>query len=145
MYSYIPFGPELQRISKRKTTKLLFLLLGILTFFHTINHRLPFPKHPTFPNRSSQVAVSHRGAQKTSLNTPPQVGKVHACFGGCNPTYDRALRGHEEHSERMGHPMFVLREKVLSGLWSKPAYILGIILAELALPEEERLKWLLCV
>lgn len=77
------------------------------------------------------------------MTTQAQVGKVHALFGEENPTYERALRLHELHSQRMGHPMFVLREKLLSGLWSKPAYILSILLEELARPEDERLKWLL--
>ncbi|RDW64042.1 hypothetical protein BP5796_10544 [Coleophoma crateriformis] len=143
MYNYILSGPELQRLFKRKTTKLFFLLIGILATFHATTHGLLLFTPQQLPHDQTTDAFSNPGAPRTALNSPPQVGKVHACFGGCNPTYERALRTHEEHSERMGHPMFVLREKILSGLWSKPAYILSIILAELALPPEERLKWLL--
>jgi hypothetical protein len=41
--------------------------------------------------------------------------------------------------------MHVLREQTLSEFWSKPAYILQVLLAELAKPAPERLKWLVCV
>jgi hypothetical protein len=71
------------------------------------------------------------------------VGKVHVLFGDPNPTYERALVLHKAHAKRNGHPMFVCREKILSGLWTKPAFILSVILAELAKPENERLQWLL--
>ena len=73
------------------------------------------------------------------------VGKVHAVFGEPNPIYERSLQLHEAHSFQMGHPMFILRERILSGLWSKPAYVLAIILQELSKPEDVRLKWLLYV
>lgn len=73
------------------------------------------------------------------------MGKVHAVFGEPNPIYERALRLHEAHSFQMGHPMFILRERMLSGLWSKPAFVLAIILQELSKPEDVRLKWLLYV
>jgi hypothetical protein len=71
------------------------------------------------------------------------VGKVHAVFGEPNPVYERALKLHEIHAEAQGHPMHVLRERILSGLWSKPGYILNVMLAELAKPEGQRLEWLL--
>jgi len=83
---------------------------------------------------------------KAAKPTPKsRVGKVHAVFGEQNSVYERALALHRSHSELMGHPMFVLRERLLSGLWSKPAFILSIMLQELAKPEEERLAWLLYV
>ena len=73
------------------------------------------------------------------------VGKVHVFFGNPNPIYERALVLQKAHAERNGHPVFVCREKILSGLWTKPAFILSVILAELAKPENERLQWLLWV
>ncbi|RDW65214.1 hypothetical protein BP5796_09906 [Coleophoma crateriformis] len=38
--------------------------------------------------------------------------------------------------------MYVLRENILRGLWSKPAYISAVIEQELAKPPSKRLKWL---
>ncbi len=63
-------------------------------------------------------------------------------YGNPTPVYERALGGHDLHNEIHGYPMFVLREKTLSEFWSKPAYILNVLLAELAKPAAERLEWI---
>ena len=63
-------------------------------------------------------------------------------YGEKNALYERALAAHLPHNKNFGYPMYVLREKTLPGYWSKPAYILDQLLTELALPEKERLKWL---
>ncbi|KAH8749847.1 hypothetical protein F5882DRAFT_525098 [Hyaloscypha sp. PMI_1271] len=97
----------------------------------------------------AQASVpAHKTSFKLEGNTNPResaVGKVHAVFGELNPTYERALRLHEAHSLQMGHPVFILRERILSGLWSKPAFVLATILQEMSKPEDVRLKWLLWV
>jgi hypothetical protein len=41
-----------------------------------------------------------------------------------------------------GYPEFILRERMLPGLWSKHAFLLTILGAELAKPAAERLEWL---
>lgn len=74
-----------------------------------------------------------------------QIGKVTMLYGESNPLYERAIQGQESHNEKFGYPMFVLREKMLPGYWSKPAYILQLILTELAKPEQDRLHWLFWV
>ena len=79
------------------------------------------------------------------LKPKSTVGKVHAVFGEPYPVYERGLELHQAHADKQGHPMFVLRERILSGLWSKPAFILSVMLQELAKPESERLQWLLWV
>ncbi|KEF51113.1 uncharacterized protein A1O9_12836 [Exophiala aquamarina CBS 119918] len=63
-------------------------------------------------------------------------------YGETNTLYERALAAHVPHNRNFGYSMYVLREKTLPGYWSKPAYILEQLLAELALPEDRRLKWL---
>jgi hypothetical protein len=73
------------------------------------------------------------------------IGKVMMLYGNPTPVYERALRGHNRHNEIHGYSMHVLREQTLSEFWSKPAYILQVLLAELAKPAPERLKWLVCV
>lgn len=75
----------------------------------------------------------------------PSIGKVMMLYGNPTPVYERALRGHDRHNEIHGYTMHVLREQTLSEFWSKPAYILQLLLAELAKPAPERLKWLVCV
>ncbi len=66
-------------------------------------------------------------------------------YGGPNPLYERALATHETHNGNFGYPFYVLREQILPGYWSKPAYLLRLLLSELERPEAERLKWLVWV
>jgi hypothetical protein len=76
-----------------------------------------------------------------SLNA--EIGKVTMSYGTVPPIYERALSRQVLHGELHGYKTFVLRSKIMPRLWSKPAYILSIILQELEKPKEDRLKWLL--
>ena len=70
------------------------------------------------------------------------IAKVSMLYGERNPLYERALAGHVPHNNRFGYEMYVLREQTLPGYWSKPAYILNLLLQELARPKGSRLEWL---
>lgn len=72
------------------------------------------------------------------------IGKVTILFHGRDPTLVRAIQTHEEHNRRYGYPLLLLRHTILDGIWSKPAYLLAVLLEELRKPEEHRLRWLLC-
>lgn len=76
--------------------------------------------------------------------TPQTIGKATLNFHGDDSTFIRALKTHEIHNERYGYPMFVLQKPIVEGNFSKPAYLLSIILDELRKPEDQRLKWILC-
>ncbi|KAF4554186.1 Hypothetical protein D9617_5g070630 [Elsinoe fawcettii] len=78
------------------------------------------------------------------LGARPSVGKVTIIFGGA-AIYERALKTHIVHDRMHGYPLHVLRHGMLDDVWSKPAYILNLLLRELAKPEQERLQWLLWV
>ncbi|POR35433.1 Alpha-1,2-galactosyltransferase, partial [Tolypocladium paradoxum] len=71
-----------------------------------------------------------------------RVGKITILYGEESPAYERALRTHEEHNRLHGYPMFVQRESILDGYWTKPAYIQSVLLQELSKPESRRLSWL---
>ncbi|TKA58768.1 hypothetical protein B0A49_12021 [Cryomyces minteri] len=73
-----------------------------------------------------------------------RIGKCTVIFGD-NRVYERALRTHETHNKMHGYPLHILRQNILEDVWTKPAYILSLILRELAKPEAERLQWLLWV
>lgn len=73
----------------------------------------------------------------------PTIGKVTISFGEADEVYERAIRSHELHNRLMGYSQFVLRERLVPGLWSKHAYIFSIIVQELSKPEPQRLKWLM--
>lgn len=71
------------------------------------------------------------------------LAKISMCYGDPPLVYARALARQRLHNDMHGYDMFLLREKLLSRLWSKPAYILGVMLKEMEKPAEERLQWLL--
>ncbi|KAF2788667.1 glycosyltransferase family 34 protein [Melanomma pulvis-pyrius CBS 109.77] len=73
----------------------------------------------------------------------PRFGKITASFGEPDVPYENAIASHNLHNELHGYPHFILRERMLRGLWSKHAYIMTIIGQELAKPEDQRLQWLL--
>jgi hypothetical protein len=120
-----PIRAHLRRLSKNKFYRILALALLATSLFCASKFDIRFD---ILTGRRTSTSV---------------VGKAHVFFGEPNPTYERALALQEAHAKRNGHPMFVCREKILSGLWTKPVFILSVILAELAKPEKERLQWLL--
>jgi hypothetical protein len=90
---------------------------------------------------SDQYALMNGGSGQSGASRS-SIGKVMMLYGNPTPVYERALRGHNRHNEIHGYTMHVLREQTLSEFWSKPAYVLQLLLAELAKPSPERLKWL---
>ncbi|CAD0112680.1 unnamed protein product [Aureobasidium uvarum] len=73
-----------------------------------------------------------------------RVGKCTIVFGG-STIYERTVKTHALHDRIHGYPLYVLRQSIMDDVWSKPAYILSLLLRELAKPAEERLEWLLWV
>ncbi|KAM0721632.1 hypothetical protein Q7P37_002557 [Cladosporium fusiforme] len=77
------------------------------------------------------------------LGARTRIGKCTILFNVGSSTYwERAIRTHEEHDRINGYRLHVLREEILDTVWSKPAYILSLLLRELSKPEGERLDWL---
>lgn len=72
------------------------------------------------------------------------IGKVTILFHGKDPTYIRAIQTHQAHNRLHGYPLLALRHAILEDIWSKPAYILAVLLEELRKPDGQRLRWLLC-
>jgi hypothetical protein len=68
---------------------------------------------------------------------------VTASFGHGDPIYEAAIASHRTHNILHGYPHYVLRERMLPGLWSKQSYLLTILGVELAKPPDQRLQWLL--
>ena len=77
-----------------------------------------------------------------SIEAESFIAKVTILFHGKDPTYIRAIQTHQAHNRRFGYPLLILRHALLNGIWSKPAYLLAILLEELRKPEGHRLKWL---
>ena len=83
--------------------------------------------------------------QGKQIETESLIGKVTILFHGRDPTYIRAIQTHQAHNRLHGYPLLALRHAILDGIWSKPAYLLAVLLEEMRKPDGQRLKWLLCV
>ncbi|KAH6712732.1 hypothetical protein BKA61DRAFT_576348 [Leptodontidium sp. MPI-SDFR-AT-0119] len=73
------------------------------------------------------------------------IGKVSILYGDKKPAYERALKTHEEHNRIHNYRMHLLRHGILDGYWTKPAYILSLLLLELGKEKDDRLSWLFWV
>ncbi|KAM0811624.1 putative Glycosyltransferase family 34 protein [Seiridium cardinale] len=92
---------------------------------------------------------SIQGNRLLSQSSPGLYSKIAkvAVFAYSNSTqqdttYENALRSHKTHNDRYGYLHHVLRRTLLSVQYSKPAYVLSVILQELVKPPSERLEWL---
>lgn len=90
-------------------------------------------------NREDVAQAHHTNPER------PRIGKVTILTGEDNQIYERAIRTHELHNRLHGYSLHTLRESLLNDVWSKPAYILSVLLREMAKPKAERLEWLFWV
>lgn len=125
----IPSTRQLPRI-----LAVTFICLLLALFFFHVN---PLNTLQSLPETSTNHVTS----------TVPTLGKVTLVIGQDNTIYEKAVDTHIKHARRHGHAMFVHRQPLVQGeiYWSKPAYLLSILLAELGKPEDKRLQWLLWV
>lgn len=78
------------------------------------------------------------------LGARTRIGKATVLFSG-NSFWERCIRTHEAHDRVHGYRLHVLRQLLMDDVWSKPAYILSLLLREMSKPESERLEWLFWV
>ena len=71
----------------------------------------------------------------------PRIAKCTISFNH-NPVYERALRTHDAHNQMHNYPLYISRQTILDDVWTKPAWVLALMLRELARPPVERLEWL---
>ncbi|KAF2725714.1 glycosyltransferase family 34 protein [Polychaeton citri CBS 116435] len=100
------------------------------------------PRPHARPNEGEQVQDGL--GEEDRLGARTRIGKCTILFNG-NSFWERAIKSHEEHDKLHGYRMHVLRQNLLDDVWSKPAYILSLLLRELAKPESERLEWIFWV
>ncbi|EUC42720.1 glycosyltransferase family 34 protein [Bipolaris oryzae ATCC 44560] len=118
---------------------LSFLTLSLsLIFYLTHTTASPAPSPPFLP--STPFQASNPSPQDTKF--PSKIGKATASFGPHDPTYEAAISSHHPHDALHGYPHFILRERMLPGLWSKHAFLLTLIGTELSKPADHRLHWI---
>ncbi len=63
-----------------------------------------------------------------------------------NAVYERSVDTHIKHGELWGVPTHILRHDIVeAGFFNKPAYILGLIIEEMAKPYGKRAEWIVYV
>lgn len=122
----------------RANLKIISVLTTVLCMGTVVTDWIGIFHHRSHTTNSAKL-------RDNSLHRPSSIGKLSMLYGETNTLYERALAAHLPHNQKFGYSMYVLREKTLPGYWSKPAYFLEQLLAELALPEDKRLKWLVYV
>ena len=100
--------------------------------------------HTTRPTSSPLKSEEVFESETEQWGHKTRVGKCTIVFGGSS-IYERTVKTHALHDRLNGYPLYVLRQTIMDDVWSKPAYILSLLLRELAKPQEERLEWLLWV
>jgi hypothetical protein len=144
---------------------LSFLLLWF-AYLRDLGPVCSFPGGARLPLIGTAAAAAEQGSQAATRPAAldadagqrplARIGKVTVATNKLNsPLIDRALQSHAVHNEAHGYPHFIAENQAVGtmiendakkrpqGAWTKPAYIMSIIVAELQRPEEERMQWLL--
>ncbi|KAL4936215.1 hypothetical protein BDV06DRAFT_233628 [Aspergillus oleicola] len=91
------------------------------------------------------INTEHASPHLSAPAKSRRVTKVSMLYGDRNALYERALQSHRRHAERWVYGMDVLHNDIAVGYWNKPAYLLALVVAELAKPVRERLEWFMWV
>jgi hypothetical protein len=89
---------------------------------------------------AASVRATRHNSNKSARST--RIKKVTALFGEPNYLYEAAIASHERHNALHGYQMQVLRQRIHASFLSKPAFMMSILVAELAKPWDERVQWL---
>ena len=118
------------------------ILLSLIGLVHTNSHVFPASEIPI-------IANYHRPKPQTRA----RVGKVSVAANKLdNDIIHRALLSHQTQNDIHGYPQFTApyeavggfierHKKKPSGAWTKPAYLLAVVVNELEKSEDERLEW----
>lgn len=152
----------------QRPTRLLAVLTSICLVYLCFNYlqRVDFVTSCNYPvSLGEQKDVNGEFGVTRILGTKPatmpkgpmaKVAKVGVAVNALDiPVVHRAFKTHQVHNEMHGYPHFIADKEVVSdlidndrmhrgsGAYTKPAYLLAIIITELLKPESERLEWIL--
>ncbi|PHH79096.1 hypothetical protein CDD82_2613 [Ophiocordyceps australis] len=137
-----PLQPRQRRVAS------LVVLVGFVTLLlHFTRHR------EAWRDRAQQVLElssfkmpTHKDAEKAGhVYEKSRIIKVTMIYGSSSHIYERALRTHKVHNQIHGYQMMVQRHEMLPGFWTKPSFILSVILNELSKSPNDRLEWIFWV
>jgi hypothetical protein len=117
--------------TNRLKSRALALGIVFLFFFLSVFH-LAHLKPGSF--------IGRHGAK---VKDTVQIAKASMLYGPQNDIYEAAMMTHNRHNEIFGYEMHVLTRPITDGYWSKFAYLLSLVVQELAKPEDERVEWIM--
>ncbi|KAL9124588.1 MAG: hypothetical protein Q9217_006093 [Psora testacea] len=96
------------------------------------------------PEESLGTASKNKGTDVATQGGGPRVRQASMIYetDKFNTVYERSVDSHRKHGEQWGIPTDVLRHDILDGFFNKPAYLLGIIINEMAKPYGQRADWI---
>lgn len=90
----------------------------------------------------------NKAAPENANKAAPKVRQatmIYETVGG-NIIYERSIDTHIKHGDKWGVPTHILRHDVIeAGFFNKPAYILGLVIEEMAKPHDKRTEWIVYV
>ncbi len=130
-----------------------FLCLGVLFLFSSIYSNEP-QQLPLLSTTESALLDDISEIVPRIYNETTRVAKVTVALNALNGTIIAgALKSHHVQNKLYGYKHYIGTQTLVHedpdpqgrplGTWTKPAYILSLLLAEMEKPEEERLEWLL--
>lgn len=153
----------------QRPTRLLALITSICLMYLCYNYlqRVDFAatacgRYGNEPTYESQFGITRLLSMRptTVPESKPdrpmaRVAKVGVAVNALDiPVVHRAFKTHQYHNELHGYPHYIADREVVSdlidndrmkrgsGAYTKPAYLLAIVIAELLKPEDERLQWI---
>ena len=153
----------------QRPTRLLALITSICLLYLCYNYlqRVDFAAtacrhYGDEPTYESQFGITRLLSMRPTTVPEPKaerpmarVAKVGVAVNALDiPVVHRAFKTHQFHNDLHGYPHYIADREVVSdlidndrmkrgsGAYTKPAYLLAIIIAELLKPEDERLQWI---
>ncbi|CRK37905.1 hypothetical protein BN1708_007568 [Verticillium longisporum] len=107
-------------------------------------------------SRVTPTSLEHHSIPESPLSRDgPKIAKVSVAANRLdNSMIHRALQSHQTQNEMHGYHHYIATNQAVGdlieneadrrpqGAWTKPAYLLSLIVAELEKPEDERLEWI---
>ncbi|CAK7224757.1 hypothetical protein SBRCBS47491_005659 [Sporothrix bragantina] len=150
----------------QRPTRLLAVLTSICLVYLCFNYlqRVDFATTCNTLRLGDEVTYEGQFGSTRMLSTKPvsmpkgktaKIAKVGVAVNALDiPVVHRAFKTHQVHNDLHGYPHYIADREVVSdlidndrmhrgsGAYTKPAYLLAIIITELLKPESERLEWI---
>ena len=152
-------GHKMIAASSRPARALLILLVIVLIYifqpFTAGHYNLPgrkssSPPDPNWPKASEKAFASGDAPEANSdalaetTEGGPRIRKATMIYDSdkFNSVYERSVDTHINHGKQWNSPVHLLRHDVVdAGFFNKPAFLLGIVIQEMAKPYGQRADW----